>query len=483
MHYLTQWPSAWLLVLGLCAGLIPQQTQAQAPAQADTAAYGLRQFRFNLSMGFCYQAALMGGDNRARYLRPGYLAVRRALEPDVANQWGLAGNQNVTDNPQGHAPTYAELQAQYRPAQGLELYASFTADHRGFSFGPYNTYALVFFPRYYADYRRHFAIGKSDTSTAAADWYVRVKVGTFQEAELYERLTVYNLDYQAIAGEIRWRHWGLAASNIGDMWNMVGLNINGIVDYHALMLGLPLGAGDNPWKLDVRAGLSNYILEDFQARPRVVNLSAAVYPHDSLRLYGQFSYRTGTPDSVTAPNWAAVLGVHHRYKHPRWQLETRAELRYYGGGFNHALNDETRVHYRRTDRGTLGNYIGDQLYPLSFFGRPFSQWNVFTEYTTVQYVAGASAYAHLRYQIKGGWHLLATLDVNALAAQGQPLFVYPLYHVGVAYMPLPDTYMSVGLTNRTMNLDKHYTTYYALQYPAFQIELSRRIDWGRHRSG
>lgn len=418
--------------------------------------------KFDISAGFYYQA-LVGGDpsSRLHFLTPPYLAQRRPQEPELANRWGLNG-LDITDAPQGHGPSYYRFHSWYKLNNSLELYGSITADHRGFSWGPYNTFNLVFIPRYYANYHQTFQLKNGENLTLFG------KAGYFEDYRNYEGLTLYNLDLQGLEGGVQWRKLRFSVKQFGDLVQAYGLNTDGVVDYQFSLNGLNWGRG---WRSDIKAG-SQTLIGFYDDSSQLLTLSANAR-HDQLAFYLEGSYRKTAPTMQLST--AFLAGVTYKVSTSRLDLNYRLEYRYYGGGFNRNLRNETATHFRRTDQGSGRNFIGDQVYPLSFFGRPFSQWAVFTEYDK-QWVQGGTLYTTNSYSLSKAVRLFAELDFNLIIAQGESPFLYPFYNCGVRFGTLSNTFLGLTLTNRTMNLDKHYTTYYATQTPIFQLELKRDLS-------
>jgi len=199
-----------------------------------------------------------------------------------------------------------------------------------------------------------------------------------------------------------------------------------------------------------------------------------IYPSPNFRLYGQIGYRTHNTALDNRLNWAGVAGIRYKGQNGRWQWDVRTEYRSYGGGFNYKLNYERNVHYRDTEQTShRGNLIGDQLYPIHLFFRPFSQWAVFTEYHK-KWICGYTLYADIRYRLLEKLFLSGILDINQLQASGEHPFTYAFFIAGLTYQPIPGFEGTIGVTNRAMNLDKHFPTLYQTRYPMMQFEIRKQ---------
>ncbi len=430
-------------------------------ANAQTDSVSLRQWRFDITGGAYFQQSFSEGT--PTFKAPEYLQVRRPVEPELANRWGLRNNNNVTDNPLGHGPMYIRPHAWYKPVPSLEIYASLAIDHRGASWGPYNTDNIAFIPRFHGEFEDWMKRRNGDS--------VRVfgKIGYFEDYRLNEGLTLYNLDVQGLLIGFQSGRFIFSTSRMGDLIRGYGLGIDGLTDYQFGWIGLPVTSSLH---MDLRAGIQRMI--GFPATggdQQIPTVSIALYKNQ-MRLYAEGGYRSTS--FSTGQNIAAVVGLSDKIQSGKFSSEWRAEYRYYGGGFNYQFRNEAATHYRDVNRAAGSNFIGDAVYPLSFFGRPLSQWALFTEYDK-PWVQGITFTGNPSIEIAKNLRLFTELDVNLIMADGERAFCYPFYNAGVRLHAEKQSFMALSLTNRTMNLDKHYTTYYLLTAPIFQFEVKRTL--------
>lgn len=443
-----------LLIAGLLAGRIVVFAQPADTAQKPP------KFRFDVSGGFYHQ---MSGGEKPKVVLPDYLNKRRPQEPHLTDVWGLHEGE-LPDNPLGHGASYFTFHTWADITPSLQLYGSLTADHRGFSFAPYNTLALAFLARYHAAYNKTVPLFKGADSLK-----IHARIGTHENYRNNEGLTLYNMDIQALEGSLQWRKLFVSTERITDLQFGIGLNIDGVIDYKAGFKELRLS---KRWQAEVGIGRQKY-----ESRPDddgVKYFTAAIHSANT-RWYVETGYRNSGLDVDAALNVAFLAGVRGKLSSKNTTLSYGVEYRYYGGGFNHSLRKETNTHYRDTARGPGLNYIGDNVYPLSFLNRPFSQWAVFTEYDK-QWVGGFTINAQLKQVLYKNFYLLAEIDCNLIRAQGEAPFIYPFYKIGGMLEAAKGTCLAVSITNKTMNLDKHYTTYYLIDKPVLQFELRRDIN-------
>lgn len=443
-----------LLIAGLMAGRIIVFAQTSDTAQKQP------KFRFDVSGGFYHQ---MSGGEKPQVILPDYLKKRRPQEPHLTNIWDLHDGE-LPDSPLGHGASYFTFHTWTDITPSLQLYGSFTADHRGFSFAPYNTLAIAFLARYHAAYNNAIPLFKGADSLKLYG-----RIGTHENYRNNEGLTLYNMDVQGLEGGLQWRKLAVSAQRIADLQFGIGLNIDGVIDYKLGFKDLTL---NRKWEAEVGIGRQKY-----ESRPDadgVKYFTAAVFSKN-IRWYVETGYRNSGLNVDAALNVAFLAGMRGKISRKKTTLSYSAEYRYYGGGFNHSLRKETNTHYRDTAKGPGLNYIGNNVYPLSFLNRPFSQWAVFTEYDK-QWVGGFTINAQLKQVLFKNFYLLAEIDYNLIRTQAEAPFAYPFYKIGAMVEAAKGTCLVVSITNKTMNLDKHYTTYYLIDKPLLQFELRRDIS-------
>jgi hypothetical protein len=80
-----------------------------------------------------------------------------------------------------------------------------------------------------------------------------------------------------------------------------------------------------------------------------------------------------------------------------------------------------------------------------------------------------------KYLIYRKFIIRCDLDINYVFAQGEKSFVYPFYTIGVGWEPLENNFLIFGISNKGINLDEHYPTFYLYKYPVFHLVIKRII--------
>ncbi len=425
----------------------------------------------DIAGGFYYQSPLSSSTmNDLSIHQPDYLSPRRKYESYLTERWQL-GADRMTDSPLAHGASFIQLLMRRRLSRGLHVSASITADHRGFSLGTYNHDDVAFYPRFLVAYH-----GKPLGALGSAFSGIQTdfRLGVLEDLRFYEGLTLYNLDCQGGSGYLQSGRFRYTHLRISDLWAGIGLAIDDLIDNSIALLGLPV---HDSWKADLQIGCSDYGRDREGKSIDVLNLSAGLYPDMRRRIYGQLGYRFTDLRYNSRLCLASLVGARGEMHSRAWDIRSRVEHRYYGGIFNYKRSQERSVHYRRTSSRDTGNSIGSQLYPVELFGRPFSQWAVFAEYHK-RYLNALTWHTVLRRDLVGATRLHLEADLNAIWSEDEDAFLYAFLKAGLVFEPVNQTYLLVGLTNKAMNLDRHYPTFYQIKQPVLHLELIREVDVG-----
>lgn len=370
----------------------------------------------------------------------------------------------ATDNPLFHGAYYFDIYAKLQIIEGVSFQADFIGEHRGFSYGVYDTNNMIIFPR------GAFIIDKT-ISLWNKPLNFFISVGNKPNATIYEGLTLANIDAQGWDIHVQWGHFRFTYYQLSDVQNWIGLNISDSYDSYISLEGIKIF---KHWKSDIRLGIYNYET-DFLIKHRTgIKFSSGFYSKD-WRVYMELNNRFNeNRDSSALKNIATMIGVNYTKTEKKWSLKSKLEFKYYGSFFNKGYRNRS-VKYRDPAKGIYANTIGDNLYPLSLYNRPLNQWALFTEYQNKD-VKGLIFQASGKYFIHKRFFIKATGDINYIFAEGEKPFAYPFYAFDIGWEPLEKNSFSVGITNKGMNLDVHYPTFYLYKYPFFNLSLKRDIN-------
>jgi hypothetical protein len=390
----------------------------------------------------------------------------------------------VTDNPLPHGGTYLAVNAVVHAYPGVRLQGEFIGELRGISYGVNNTANMIAYP--------HAAfIFDSTFSVLGEPISLFLQVGDTVGMRFDEGLLFYNMDGQGTIISLGWNNLRFHLEHIGDAMAGIGLQINDVRQYALSISDIPIGWG---WTVGARGSRINYLewwrnpynpqsprghlYDSIKPLNDAWSLSAALSNRD-LRVYAQVGLRDSREPYDIIARGALLLGTSASGTLGNLEWSGRGEYRFYGGLFNAGFFDED-VRYRgSTDENTsqrfFGNTIGPFLYPLSNLERPFSQWAMFTEYQEMKDVMGLTAQLTLKYHLWSGIIARCVIDYNYVKPEQTEGFLYPFYDIGLGWEPAKNISVVASMTNRSMNLDKSYPTYYLRSAPAHAYTIRWNI--------
>ncbi len=422
----------------------------------------------------------------AHYFSPVFSDDLHALEPEYLGylreerEFWNTSYYSILDNPLFHGATFLDLEATFRPHPGLFLVAGITAENRGISYGVGNTDNSVLQLRYLFGIDTSFVVGEERFGVA-------MSVGDRRNTRVDEGLFFQNADVQGAKVLFDWKSLFFDFTAVGDAFAGVGLRID---DAYFFRLGLKDIGLLNEWKGTLTAGAfyfsgnNDVAGEYFPNSPRQLlaeeamlsdygyTASGSVYTGDTaIRLYGQAALRQAGRSDYLMNRMAVIAGGSFQEQSEAWQISITGEYRYYGGLFNAGFRN-TDVFYRDTGRSAWWkNTIGPHLYRLEWLERPFRQWAVFAEYQDLKDVTGWTLYAKGKWFFYDRFLLRGLLDLNYIVAENLDPYLYPFYDVGLGWEPFDQFSVVVSATNKGMNLDKHYPTFYLFERPAPMVSF------------
>lgn len=430
---------------------------SDAAAEKGSAPFGDWDIAFSLSGEFLIQN--YDADDMPAIRMPDYLRNQRE-HFTMAQYYTSLRTNKISDNPLAHGATFADMILEARNA-GIRLSCELITEHRGASYGTYAMHDIAILPKYFVAIDTSFTVG-------GQLFHAGVAAGNFDDHLLYEGLTIYNIDVQGYRLYLKWKNVKLGVNHIGDMEYGIGLNINDQRDY---IFSLEDLAMFDQMKIDARAGYFDYCRSDdydLGLPGNGMNVSIGLQWKEAVRLYSQVGIRRINDSSHGGiKRCASLTGCRVRGGLKMFDLGMTAEYRYYGRYFNRDLKYTGDCFLYRGYDGYSGgcyswNTVGNYLYPLGLFHRPFSQWAVYTDYQgrdVQSFILRADASCRL----PGNCTVICNLDFNYLDVSGEDSYLYPFYDIGFGWTPVSGTSITLSHTNRGMNLDTHYPTLYQLK--------------------
>ncbi len=374
------------------------------------------------------------------------------------------------DNPLQHGATFFIFQTKTAVSSGVTIFADLLAEHRGSSYGDRCTDNMIVYPRGYVVIDKDILRGLSIYS----------HLGDKENFRLNQGLYIFNQDIRCMEHTVRWGNFAYNYLWVADMVNSVGLNTDDFFANNFILYG---GDDVSEWKSNLTASLG-LCLGDMDSS---VSSVKDVYSVGAMLEYKHLwqGYISAGARGGGYRDGACLLGMKFEKSEERRNLKVLFESRYYEEDFLQGLKSD--VDYRDVSEGDYANTIGEQLYPLTAYDKPFSQLAVFSEYQG--YYKGDDGMEELATDVWGlslqvSWlerfcNFFASVDgdFNYIKPTDFEGSFYPFYSVKVGYEPYKDNKIAVVMSNKGMNLNKNYTTFYAYEQPYFGFFFSRDLDF------
>ncbi|MBK8109280.1 MAG: hypothetical protein IPK46_02545 [Saprospiraceae bacterium] len=280
--------------------------------------------------------------------------------------------------------------------------------------------------------------------------------GDFWDEDIGDNLRFYNIDYNALNVKFKRKNYYLGYFRVGDLSNNIGLYLE---EADKIFIGW------HKKHYNVEAAFeSNYLLG---LNSRDHNLSSSLTVKDDLpgELRMQISYRLNQQLAGKYP-----VSIFLGYKYKGQLANYRINLRYYSAGFNRGYFEKSRVNYRGNNASP---YVGNQIYPLKNYFRPLNQWAFFTENQNSNILNLEFTFSN-KFKIYKSVYFVTDLDAN-INLRNKNLFVYPIYDIGISIIPIKNIEFRLSGTNKIMNLDNEYQTFYITKNPCLSFEIHKSI--------
>ena len=422
-------------------------TSATAIAQD----YSSNKLNVDLDLGFgaYYQFTTLARTDFNPVIIPDLLP-RRSDNMLLRSTWNL-DNDLVTDNPFFHGSYFFRFGGQFSYDSTLHVTAAVNMEQRGFSDGRFSSNTLNVYPYLNVWYKKK-----------RGKFSHMLQVGDFWDMKLYEGLTFYNLQTQAGIFKLKYGQFFLKYMAIADLKVGIGLGIDDVYDYSFGFEKLKVSSEN--LSADVSIGYSN-TTSGFG--PGFWNFSTRFNYKGRLESYSQYSMQEA--------GGAFLIGLDlSENTVSKFTYAVSIDYRRYSSGFN--LGYISNVLYRNpSEPSNFTNSTWESFIPLEFYERPFGQWALFTEYQS-RNVQGFNVRGELSYNLFEKAYVQTKLDFNWISTNEEST-VYPFYSIGIGSKPAKDIEIMLELTNRVLNLDKHYPTLYASKSPYFMIRGYKRLSF------
>ncbi len=368
----------------------------------------------------------------------------------------------ITDTPLRHSSFSTTLNTLISFDDRYTLQVALTAEQRGSSYGVTSLSKFVFLPEITFLVNEEFRVGQAPMS-------LDFSYGNLNERRVGEGLRVYNIDWDGAIVRLGIGNFYYEYSQVFDLYYGVGL---GIDEYLYNSLGYLLPEKNLDIALSV-TGSESVLYGSYLT----VGGRGSYKPFNSLRLFGEYDYRFSRGDSLAG--YGFLLGTDFEYSDEKNDFTLRPRFRYYTEGYNsgHYFPEQTSYRDPYQAHPQFFNYnssVGTQLYPLRNYWRTLSQWAFYTEYGGT--IGGLELY--LRYERELGKYFYVSSELDTILTfqigEEYPLFLHYLYLLELAFRPYDGIEFSMGATNKVMNLDVHYQTFYIsiVPYAVFGVTMT-----------
>ncbi len=401
----------------------------------------------------------------------------------VTNEFGQAQYRQynyLTDAPLYHGAFYGLFKTKTSFKNKYSLLLDLMVEDRGISYGANDINKFVVYPIYQFEINEKFRFFSDSLK-------VSIKAGSFVNNRLNEGLKIYNIDTQGSDILLDWKNIFFRFHVVGDLSHGVGLALGELTDYS---IGYNLRVTDKKWiKLGVNYNVNEYSWNYYNNKYDFFNndpyncygLNGEYHTSKNTEYYFQYEVRNSKNSNYLEKS-GLVLGTKFGIQKSKFTAKINSEFRYYGWLYNFRHKQDS-VFYRQKDGNTVinnrPNTIGNYLYPLKNFENPYSQWAVYTDYQ-YQNIAGIELRADINWEFTKHWNAKVNFESCTLLKEFKTfesnVFTNYFYTFGIVYQPLKDIAISLNLSNKMMNLDRYYQTFYMAKQPKFGLSISKNIN-------
>ncbi len=356
----------------------------------------------------------------------------------------------ILDNPIHHFAIYSGLIHDLKINNKYSIQTGIFAEERSHSGGNNTLSNLVFFPKIKIEALDTLQINQTKICS-------KIMGGDFWDEDLDDILRLYNIDYQALLASFTVNKWTLSFFTIGDLSKNIGLDLHQLwrtsVSYQESNFKNVLHFSYN----ELSTGRFKYHLveSDF-------NLSnyTNYEVNEKLEIQTQISLRLN-------PELSNAVALVLKGVYEDTNLSLTGSIKFFQANFNQG-------YYGRQPSFTNGReYIGEQLYPLKNFYRPYSQWAVYTHYSNKDLLAFEFT-MDWRKKLSTKFYYFNDLDINVISDLGNnETQIFPFYNIGLECEFTKPLIGRISMTNKHMYLRDSYQTFTVSRKPylSFGVQL------------
>lgn len=362
--------------------------------------------------------------------------------------------QTIPDNPMYHFAIYNGITLHTKINKKYHFETGIFMEERSFSGGSNTVKNWVLFPKITFTVRDTLNIGRQTIRFYG-------KGGDFWAEDMSDIIRFYNIDFQAVDARLGYKRFDFGLAVIGDLSRNIGLGLTELYKFYMQYNGAKIknvssvsvnelivrGALGHPEKYDYN--IANYIRYDFDT-------------FTSLETQIDFRInKTYSASKALAVKFSKKLNAN---------FDIHAAVRYFDSEFNYGY---ATFGPRFRDGGS---YVGPQLYPLKNFHRSMNQWALMTKQQGAD-VLNVEICLKAKKNLTSKISLYSNLDLNLVYNfRARNDIYYPIYEAGLSYAFFKDFIYSIGITNKQMNLDTYFQTFYLSNKPMMYYNVAFNLN-------
>lgn len=362
--------------------------------------------------------------------------------------------QTIPDHPMYHFAIYNGMTFHTKINKKYHFETGIFMEERSFSGGSNTVKNWVFFPKITFTVQDTLSIRKQTIRFYG-------KGGDFWAEDMSDIIRFYNIDFQASDVRIGYKRFDFGLTVIGDLSRNIGFGLTELYKFYMQYNGAKIknisslsvnelivrGASGHPEKYDYN--IANYIRYDF----------------DTLTtLEAQIDFRINKTYSASK---ALAVKISKKINA---NFDFQTAIRYYDSEFNYGYAT-FGPRFKES-----GSYVGSQLYPLKNFYRPMNQWALMTNQQGAD-VLNVEICMKAKKNLTSKISFYSNFDFNLVYnLRVQKPIYYPLYEAAFSYSFFKNFVYSIGITNKHMNLDTYFQTFYLSKKPLMFYNVAFNLN-------
>lgn len=390
----------------------------------------------------------------------------------------------------------------YRPPDTNDYYSPFQHNALYFSIGTRLTYKgkySLYFRSYFE--QPNWSFGHQSTwlgrvfpvfllSMSDSIYFKKRSVfWSFNMGDLYSisesrfGLRAYNIDVQGVNASLNYQNYFTSILYVADMSQSIGLRMD---EYFRVKLGRRFKLlDDKNWQYidySITSDLSKNVFNGDTVNnvKYLFSLGFDVDMHISdefnISFIGDYMINPVMISSNEVSNAALLVKMNYTKNFNKSSFQLNPSFRFYGINYR-ALNYENsyfgdKYRYRRENHPYSDGFF---YYPYKNYFRPVSQFALYSEYQNVKDVYSLELSSEWDWNISGKIHSLVNVELISIFRDSQQHgnnYTYMFYKYYLYFEMFKSFKLGIYISNKQMNRDVQYQTFYQMKYPFFGFHFS-----------